>query len=201
MAPDDRRDAIVAATLPLLRTSGPAVTTKEIAAAAGVSEGTVFRVFETKDDLIVACVAQAVDTTQVRTALRAVDRSLPLAVRLAAGVGIMRGHLDGVVSLMSVLHASGVRMPQPGGREGAGPGRRRGNPEIDAEFVDLIGCDAERLRVPVERVVTYLGMLTLASIHPILPDSHATADEVVDVLLHGVLSSDAVPGSTESETS
>ena len=54
LPPSERRAAIIAATLPLLRTIGPPVTTREIAKAAAVAEGTIFSVFADKDDLIEA---------------------------------------------------------------------------------------------------------------------------------------------------
>jgi len=200
MAPDDRRDAIVTATLPLLVQSGGGVTTKEIAAAAGIAEGTVFRVFETKDELIRACFGKATDTSEVRRRLRAVDRGLPLDERLVVAVEIMHDHVGTVISLMTALHSSGVHLPRPRAAS-SGPRRRPGDPEVDAELVDLIGPDATRLRVPVERAVTYLSMLTMASVHPFLPDTETTAAEVVGVLLTGVLSPDPTDDHhTESET-
>ena len=199
MTSEERRAALVEATLPLLRESGGAVTTKEIAAAAGVAEGTVFRAFETKDELMRACVGQVMDTSGVRAALREVDRSLPLADRLIVGVELMQHHVEGIVSLMSMLHTTGVTIPRPEGHRG--PPRRRGDPEVDAELVALIGPDAAHLRVPVDRTVAYLSMLTLASVHPFLPGTKTSPAEVVDVLLNGVLSPDTKPcGTTESET-
>jgi AcrR family transcriptional regulator len=45
MAPDDRRRAIVAAVVPLLLEHGDDVSTRQIADAAGIAEGTIFRVF------------------------------------------------------------------------------------------------------------------------------------------------------------
>ena len=59
LSPDDRRRALIDATLPLLRTHGPTVSTRQIAEAAGVAEGTIFRAFPSKDDLINEAVADA----------------------------------------------------------------------------------------------------------------------------------------------
>ena len=48
MSPDDRRRAIVAALVPLIVERGGEVSTREIAQAAGIAEGTIFRVFADK---------------------------------------------------------------------------------------------------------------------------------------------------------
>ena len=45
MAPDDRRKAILAVLVPLIVEKGGDVSTREIARAAGIAEGTIFRVF------------------------------------------------------------------------------------------------------------------------------------------------------------
>ena len=49
MSVEDRRAAIVEAALPLLIEHGANVTTSQIAAAAGIAEGTVFRAFGDKN--------------------------------------------------------------------------------------------------------------------------------------------------------
>ena len=185
MSVDDRRASVIEAALPILRESGAAATTKEIATAAGIAEGTLFRVFPTKEALVHACVASAFNTDRVVQQLKHVDRSLPLEGRLTAAVEIMKAHLEGFIGLMSVLHTTGAEMPKP---PATGARRRGSNPEIDAEFLALIEPDADRLRYPAQRVITFLSMLTLASAHPMLPDHGATPADVVDVLLHGALS-------------
>ena len=52
MAADDRRQAIVDAVVPLLLEQGGDVTTRQIAEAAGIAEGTIFRVFPDKAALL-----------------------------------------------------------------------------------------------------------------------------------------------------
>lgn len=183
MSPAERRAAIVDATVPLLREHGAALTTKQVAEAAGIAEGTVFRAFGTKDDLVRACAAAVFDPTEVVARLREVPRGLPLDERLAAGVAVVAAHLERAIGLVVALHASGEAHP---GRGGGLPKRRTASdPEVDAALVDLVGEDADALRLPVVDVVHVLVQLTLASAHPMFPVRAMTPEEIVSVVLDG----------------
>ncbi|WP_344192081.1 TetR/AcrR family transcriptional regulator [Pedococcus aerophilus] len=185
MAPDDRRAAIIASTVPLLRDKGRAVSTKEIARAAGVAEGTIFRVFESKDELVEACVHDAFQTEVLVARLLEIDVALPLRERLAAAVSTMQGYLRDIFSLMSVLQASGRPMRPP--HKGQDPRREQANTAVDQAFVALVGADADQLRLPATEVVNYLRMLTLSSVHPMLHHGDSTPQDLVDVILEGAL--------------
>ena len=180
MSPDDRRAAIVDVALPLLREHGPGVTTRQVAEAAGIAEGTVFRAFGSKDELVRACAAAVFDTEPVVAQLRAIDHDLSLDERLVAGVRVMQHHVEQIVGLVSVLHHAGSTRRWS-------PRRRRGtsDPAVDAAFVDLVGEDAATLRRPVEEVVGLLSLLTLSSVHPLLSTRRLDATEIVDVVLDG----------------
>lgn len=186
MAPDDRRASIVAATIPLLRDKGRGISTREIAKAAGIAEGTIFRVFETKDEIIQACVHEAFDTAAVQAELGAIDLDLPLRERLAAAVTVMQKHLQGIFALMAVLQSSGQPLRRPMDPN-AMRRRQEGTTALDNAFIALIGDDVDRLRIPVRNFIGYLRMLTLSSVHPMLDGQDSTATELVDVVLEGAL--------------
>ena len=61
MPPEDRRRAIVQAVIPLLAEHGSDVSTRQIAEAAGVAEGTIFRVFPDKAALFKAAAEEAIN--------------------------------------------------------------------------------------------------------------------------------------------
>ncbi len=109
MAPEDRRAAIVVATIPLLRARGWSVTTKEIAAAARVSDGTIFSVFKDKEELLLAALQAALDPQPAVDHLTAIDLSLPLEERLIEAVEVLQRLVIQVRELSSILQLEQVR--------------------------------------------------------------------------------------------
>lgn len=184
MAPDERRRTILAAAVPLILAHGPGATTRQIAEAAGVAEGTVFRVFPTKDELFDAVLDAALDPERFLAELAEVDPGLPLEPRLVAATTVVQGRFREVFAVMTAL---GIQ----------GPPRRAKHEDAEAlearrrsmqSLVDLVTPDAAAFRVPVREVVRMLRMLTFSGSHPHLSaDEPLTPDQIVAVVLHGTL--------------
>ena len=76
---------IVDAVIPLLIEHGRDVTTsRQIAEAAGIAEGTIFRVFGDKETLVQAAIEKYLDPEPLREALRCIDPALPLEHKVRA---------------------------------------------------------------------------------------------------------------------
>src|SRR6476659_10123059 len=61
MTAEDRRKAIIEVLIPLLVEKGSEVSTREIAEAAGIAEGTIFRVFPDKRSLMLAAAEEVIN--------------------------------------------------------------------------------------------------------------------------------------------
>lgn len=173
MPADQRRSMIVAATLPLLLEHGDRVTTRQIAEAAGVAEGTIFRAFTDKDDVVVAVVEAALDPAPLDRALGEIDPDLDLETALASAIEIMQRRIIDIWQLVSNLGARYHDMT-----------RRR---VADAEaLVRIFASHRDRITEPPAKSARLLRALTLATTHPTLVDTPLSPAEIVELFLHGV---------------
>jgi AcrR family transcriptional regulator len=180
LAPEDRREAIITATRPLLYQHGRDTTTKLIAEAAGIAEGTIFRSFSTKDELFDAVLEREFDPETFLAKVAEIDAALPLRDRLVAYTTLLQGRFLGIFRLMAAMG-----MPKPPAKFQDEAARRRLH---DSGLLTLFAADAERFTLPVERVAELVRGLTFAATHPHLTEQRPlTPEEIVDVILHGVL--------------
>ncbi|WP_179816027.1 TetR/AcrR family transcriptional regulator [Allostreptomyces psammosilenae] len=184
---------IVAAALPLVAEYGSAVTTSQIARAAGIGEATIFRVFPDKEAVLDACVAEAVNPDHVLRELASIPPEEPLAARLVQAADAMRAHLERMGAVVGTLHASGHRRDQPGSGRPAPDSRDASTEAIHGAVTELVEPDRAALRLAPEKVAAiFLGML-FAQLRPACDGVRLPPEELVDVLLHGALDE---PGST-----
>lgn len=186
--------------MPLLMEHGRDVTTRQIADAAGVAEGTIFRVFPSKDALVDAALAQAFDPTALIVGLRAIDADLPLRERLVQAVDVIQERFFNVFALMTsvgLVHppAEHARARTSGGSRGSWPA-----PVLEL-MVDLITPDAEALRCSPHELARLLRLLTFSGSHRMIADGALlTPAQIVDVVLYGVTEPRSADGSRSRAT-
>ncbi|MBM7811047.1 TetR/AcrR family transcriptional regulator [Saccharothrix algeriensis] len=189
MSPDDRREAIVAATVPLLFEHGANVTTSQIAKAAGIAEGTVFRAFKDKQELIATCVRSVLDVDAELELIKAAEQADALADRLSWAISAVSGYLDRTWKLIGVLRDSGYHPHH-------GSGERKGPPvemqRLSERIAGLFEPDAHRMRVdPQLAARLLLGLVFTNRMQGDgFGDSTAGTDLLVQLYLHGVLRGD-----------
>jgi len=190
MSPDQRREAVVRAALPLLIEHGPALTTRQVAQAAGIAEGTVFRAFTDKDELVRTCVTEAFRTDELREHLAATADEPDLPERFVRIGVLIDEHLARVGELMRTLATHGYDVHQHG--DGSADRKPGDPPQFIAEITEATAplLEAEQLRRPPEEVVrTFLGVLMSTRFEPDADsgDRRERVRRKVDLLLRGAL--------------
>ncbi|MFF1572011.1 TetR/AcrR family transcriptional regulator [Leifsonia sp. NPDC058292] len=175
LAVEDRQAMIIDAVIPLLLEYGRGVTSKQIAEAAGIAEGTIFRAFGDKETLVQAAIEKYLDPEPLRNALRAIDPSLPLEHKVRAILYLLRERFHSVMRIMATIGAERPPVPQ-----------------VRHHFVEIISQilapELHELNWPPERVAHILRLISFSSAFPALNDGvEFGIDELTRIVLVGIV--------------
>jgi AcrR family transcriptional regulator len=170
---EERRSTIVAAALPLLLEHGDRMTTRQIAEAAGIAEGTIFRVFADKDELIVAVLEAALDPAPFDAAVAAISAELDFEAALTAVAVIGQQRVTDAYRIVSSV---GTKYSETARR-----------PLVDSDaLVALFSAHRDRLTVEPLDAARLFRAFTLSTTHPMLAAEPKSSEELVHLFLHGV---------------
>lgn len=192
-SPEERRATVIAAAIPLLVEIGPSVTTLQIARAAGISEPTIFRVFEDKNELLAACLAEVSDPKHVVGELAAIDPALALRERMVALVEAIRAQGERTGAVGNAVRLAGPARPRDAlseeDRERLAAGRIHSYTALHEAVTGVLDPDRDTLRIPVDEVATLVLAIVLALGRGGGWDTgpaSVTTDGLVDLILHGI---------------
>jgi AcrR family transcriptional regulator len=182
-----RRRAIVEAVIPLLVERGHSVTTRQMADAAGIAEGTIFRVFPDKCALIHEAVRVSIDPEPIQRQLAEIYEDATLEVQLDEAARILLERYEVVIALVSVMRT----LPESGKSSHiAGPPAfiAEANTAINEALTEIFERHRDRLRITPSRAAAAFRGLIVASGHPAMGlADRLTINEAVSVLLSGVV--------------
>jgi len=175
LAPEDRKASIIDACIPLLFEHGAAVTTRQIADAAGVAEGTLFRAFGDKDSIIRAAVERFLDPEPIRQALSYIDPDLSLEQKVNDMLFHLRARFTGIIGIMSAIGTK----PTYHGRD------------VQQELLEIITGvlegEAVRLRVPPAQAAYIIRILAFAvSIDSVSANYRMETTDIANFVVFGI---------------
>lgn len=186
MTPDARRKAIVDAVTPLLVEMDPSgLTTVKIAEAAGVAEGTIFRVFHDKAELLYEACRSSLDPAPDVGALGAIETDLPFEIKLRKAAAILVKRAERIYALSGVIRS----LPAPDkSHEDAHAAAREANSMIYRRLVSLFTDHVDELAVdPEQAAAAFRGLLYAVSFPLNDPTEMVTVDEAIEILCNGIL--------------
>ncbi|MFJ9391527.1 TetR/AcrR family transcriptional regulator [Nocardioides sp. NPDC101246] len=190
----DRRAAIIAATEALLIEHGTATTTRLIAEASGVAEGTIFRHFRDKRELYRAVAENVFNPVRAGQSMAdVVEGKTDIEDKLRAVIDLLTASSQRGVLVMMAVRSAVMEQPDP---EGVRP--QHGPPkfliEANKALVDnltrlVFEPHVNELRLPPRKAALVLRSLTIGALLPGLNRTNQplSSEDVIDVLLGGIL--------------
>lgn len=201
MAPDDRRRAIVEAVVPLLIEHGGDISTRQIADAAGVAEGTIFRVFADKPALLRAAAEETMNPPNAAADLAAaLEGCATLREKVVVTAERMSAGTDRVMAVLIALRRQGLTHPPGAGDKPHGPPAFvvKSAATLKQMLTDVFEPHRDEITVDPGTAAQLLRTLVMGSRHPgAFHDEPLGPEQIADVLLDGIRRNPTHPPSEE----
>lgn len=161
---------------------GLQISTKQIATAAGVAEGTIFRSFPTKQDLIAEAIADAFDATVTIGKIAALPAGQSLTERISALILLAIDRMHQLRALHPLLQQPGLATDGP---QCPVNRHRESRTAMVAAIAASLADYADELRISPSAAGSAVTAYSFAFIHfdgdPVGPPA-----DLASLLLHGI---------------
>lgn len=170
------------------------MTTREIAEAAGVAEGTLFRIFATKQALMMALIGHVTDPEPLIDDLQTIDLAEPLVERVRRILDVLGDHHLRLRRVFGAVHSLAHEKPTKAEQKRRDAAHAVREAQLAHAIETILAPDGDHLRTTeAEAAAAIRSMSVMMGFPPsMLPDTLTTA-RVADILVHGI-----APASTSS---
>ncbi len=187
LSPDERRSSIVEAVLPLVIERGELPSSREVAAAAGIAEGTIYRAFDDKAALLHAVAERALTMPPTPSGPLALEELPDLHARVAELARRMQQRMQIVHTVFMAVRRQLLSEGRHGpGEDGPPAYVAEANEQLHRRLVAVLEIDRDRLRVEPETAATVLRSLVFGCAHPAMGGEPLTPEQIADLVIHGV---------------
>lgn len=182
LTPDERRRALIEATRPLLLEHGLSITTRQIAECADVAEGTIFRAFGTKQNLIEAVIDDCLAPEPIVATIDSIPVGLDLEDAVSRLIEVLQARIQQVRALMSAIAPAN----QPHGKPPKRP-HRDFHLAVDAALTRVLSRYDGQLAVGTPTACWAISAMSFAAVMPLAdhPDA-AEPRQLARLILGGI---------------